>query len=49
MVGGAGGTDAKIEGVGFGGSSVCSTATGGRSLSGISAAGWFSAGPGGGR
>ena len=48
VVGGAGGTDAGTEGAGAGGSSVCS-AIGGRSSSGISAARWSSAGPGGGR
>ena len=44
MVGGAGGTD----GVGAGGSSVCS-AIGGRSPCGLSAAGSSSVGLGGGR
>ena len=48
VVGGAGLTDAGTEGAGAEGSSVC-YAIGGRSLSGISATGWSSASPGGGR
>ena len=46
VVGGAGGIDAGTERAGAIGSLVCS-AIGGRSSSGISAAGWSSAGPGG--
>ena len=48
VVGGAGGTYAETEGDEAGGSFLCS-ATGGRSSSGISAAGWSSSGLGGGR
>ena len=48
VVGGTRGTDAETERVGAEGSSVCS-AIGGKSSSGISAASWSSAGPGGGR
>ena len=48
VVGGTGGTDAGTERAGARGSSVC-YAIGGRSLSGISAAGWSLASPGGGR
>ena len=46
VVGGVGGIDAGTKGAGVGVSSVCSS-IGGRSSSGILAAGWSSAGPGG--
>ena len=46
VVGGAGGIDAGTEEDGAGGSSLCS-AIGGKSSSGISAAGWSSFCPGG--
>ena len=48
MVGGVEGTNGGTDGAGAGGFSVCST-IGDRSPSGLSAAGYSSSGPGGGR